>query len=65
MIDTRVRVKGDRNTAGKDIVQKRREAREEAKAVEVQNAAPTFEECAEVYIRARSEKTPRPVALFA
>ncbi|WP_338688065.1 integrase arm-type DNA-binding domain-containing protein [Bradyrhizobium sp. 26S5] len=48
----RLRVKGDRNTAGVDIVQERREARKEAKAVEVQNAAPTFEECAEVYIRA-------------
>ncbi|MGY3445485.1 tyrosine-type recombinase/integrase [Bradyrhizobium sp. USDA 4473] len=48
----RLRVKGDRNTAGIDIVQERREARQETKAVEVQKAAPTFEECAEVYIRA-------------
>ncbi|WP_420971630.1 tyrosine-type recombinase/integrase [Bradyrhizobium sp. B120] len=49
----RLRVKGDRNTAGIDIVQERRNARQEAKAVESQNAAPTFEECAEVYIRAQ------------
>ncbi|WP_347341665.1 tyrosine-type recombinase/integrase [Bradyrhizobium uaiense] len=48
----RLCVKGDRNTPGIDIVQERREARQEAKAVEVQKAAPTFEECAEVYIRA-------------
>ncbi|MCC8965145.1 tyrosine-type recombinase/integrase [Bradyrhizobium sp. Pear76] len=48
----RLRVKGDRNTAGIDIVQERREARQEAKAVEAKDAAPTFEECAEVYIRA-------------
>lgn len=49
----RLRVKGDRSTAGVDIVQERRETRQEAKAVEAQRAAPTFEECAEAYIRAQ------------
>ena len=49
----RLRVRGDRSTAGVDIVQERREARQEAKAVEAQSAAPTFEECAESYIRAQ------------
>ncbi|MGY2806374.1 tyrosine-type recombinase/integrase [Bradyrhizobium sp. USDA 4506] len=47
----RLRVKGDRSTAGVDIVQERREARREVKAVEAHTAAPTFEECAEAYIR--------------
>jgi len=46
-------VKGDRSTAGVDIVQERRETRQEAKTAEVQRAAPTFEECAEAYIRAQ------------
>ena len=46
-------MRGDRSTAGVDIVQERREARQEAKAVEAQIAAPTFEECAEAYIRAQ------------
>ncbi|WP_247493879.1 DUF4102 domain-containing protein [Bradyrhizobium sp. 142] len=47
----RLRVKGDRSTAGVDIVQERRKAREEAKAVEAKVVLPTFEECAEAYIR--------------
>src|SRR5205823_11264568 len=47
----RLRVKGDRSTPGVDIVQERREAREEQKAVEIQAVLPTFEECAEAYIR--------------
>lgn len=47
----RLRVKGDRNTAGVDIVQERRSAREEAKATTATAAAPTFEQCAERYIR--------------
>jgi integrase len=47
----RLRVKGDRSVAGVDIVQEKRTAREEAKAVEVKIALPTFEECAETYIR--------------
>jgi integrase len=47
----RLRVKGDRSTPGIDIVQERRSAREEAKAVEIKAALPTFEECAETYIR--------------
>ena len=34
-------------------MQERRETRQEAKAVEAQRAAPTFEECAEAYIRAQ------------
>jgi integrase len=47
----RLRVKGDRSTPGVDIVQEKRAAREEAKAVESKVTLPTFEECAEVYIR--------------
>ena len=47
----RLRVKGDRSTPGVDIVQERREAREEQKAVEIKAVLPTFEECAEAYIR--------------
>jgi Arm DNA-binding domain len=47
----RLRVKGDRNTPGVDIVRERRQAREEIKTTEVQAKAPTFEECAEEYIR--------------
>ncbi|OAF05822.1 hypothetical protein AYJ54_02745 [Bradyrhizobium centrolobii] len=45
-------MKGDRSTAGVDIVQERRKAREEAKAVESKVVLSTFEECAEAYIRA-------------
>jgi hypothetical protein len=47
----RLRVKGDRSTPGVDIVQEKRAAREEAKAVESKVTVPTFEECAEAYIR--------------
>jgi integrase len=47
----RLRVKGDRSTPGIDIVQEKRAAREEAKAVEIKASLPTFEECAETYIR--------------
>ncbi|MET4482997.1 tyrosine-type recombinase/integrase [Bradyrhizobium sp. F1.13.3] len=47
----RLRVKGDRGNAGVDIVQERRKAREEAKTVEAKAVLPTFEECAEAYIR--------------
>src|SRR5450631_2037452 len=47
----RLRVKGDRSTPGVDIVQEKRAAREEAKAVEITTTLPTFEECAETYIR--------------
>ncbi|MBR1249183.1 tyrosine-type recombinase/integrase [Bradyrhizobium sp. AUGA SZCCT0169] len=36
--------------AGVDIVQAKREAREETKAVETATAAPTFQQCAEMYI---------------
>ena len=46
----RLRVKGDRSTPGVDIVQEKRAAREEAKAVEIKVTLPTFEQCAEVYI---------------
>ena len=49
----RLRVKGDRSTPGVDIVQEKRAAREEAKAVELKVTLPTFEQCAEVYIRER------------
>jgi hypothetical protein len=44
-------VKGDRSTAGVDIVQEKREARAEQKAIEIKAVMPTFEECAETYIR--------------
>ena len=47
----RLRVKGDRTTPGVDIVQEKRAAREEAKAVEIKLSLPAFEECAEIYIR--------------
>src|SRR5262249_55423770 len=47
----RLRVKGDRSTPGVDIVQEKRAGREEAKAVEIKVAQPTFEQCAEAYIR--------------
>jgi hypothetical protein len=47
----RLRVKGDRTTPGVDIVQERRAAREETKATEDKVKAPTFEECAEAFIR--------------
>jgi hypothetical protein len=47
----RLRVKGDRSTPGVDIVQEKRAARKEAKAVEVKVPLPTFEQCAETYIR--------------
>ena len=47
----RLRVKGDRSTLGVDIVQEKRAAREEAKAVEIKLNLPAFEECAEIYIR--------------
>jgi integrase len=49
----RLRVKGDRSTPGVDIVQEKRAAREEAKAVEIKVTLPNFEQCAEVYIRER------------
>jgi hypothetical protein len=47
----RLRVKGDRSTPGVDTVQEKRAAREEAKAVEITITRPTFEQCAEIYIR--------------
>jgi integrase len=47
----RLRVKGDRSTPGVDIVQEKRTAREEAKAVEIKVTLPSFEQCAETYIR--------------
>ena len=47
----RLRVKGDRSTAGVDIVQERRREREETKAAEAKVVLSTFEECAEAYIR--------------
>jgi integrase len=49
----RLRVKGDRSTPGVDIVQEKRAARQEAKATELKVNLPTFEECAEIYIRER------------
>ena len=49
----RLRVKGDRSTPGVDIVQEKRAAREEAKAIEIKVTLLTFEQCAETYIRER------------
>ena len=49
----RLRVKGDRSTPGVDIVREKRAARDEAKAIEIKITLPTFEECAEIYIRER------------
>ncbi|MBU6463871.1 MAG: tyrosine-type recombinase/integrase [Bradyrhizobium sp.] len=49
----RLRIKGDRSTPGVDIVQEKRAARQEAKAIEIKITLPTFEECAEIYIRER------------
>src|SRR5215471_20579948 len=43
----RLRVKGDRSTPGVDIVEEKRAAREEKRAIEVNAALPTFQECAE------------------
>jgi integrase len=47
----RLQVKGDRAKPGVDIVQERRAARQEAKAVETKLVLPTFEQCAETFIR--------------
>ena len=47
----RLRVKGDRSTPGVDIVQEKRAAREDAKAAEIKVIRPTFEQCAETFIR--------------
>ncbi|MBJ7405931.1 MAG: tyrosine-type recombinase/integrase [Bradyrhizobium sp.] len=47
----RLRVRGDRSNPGVDIVQEKRTARNEARAVEVKVTLPTFEQCAEAYIR--------------
>jgi len=49
----RLQVKGDRAKPGVDIVQERRAARQEAKAVEAKLILPTFEQCAEMFIRDR------------
>jgi hypothetical protein len=49
----RLRVKGDRNMPGVDMVEEKRTARNETKAAEAaaaQPPAPTFEECAQTYI---------------
>jgi integrase len=46
----RLRVKGDRNTPGVDIVEERRAARQDLKADEIKCVQPTFEQCAETYI---------------
>ena len=46
----RLRIRGDRNTPGIDIVQEKRTAREEKKAIEAVERAKTFEECAQAYI---------------
>ena len=47
----RLRVKGDRSTPGVDIVQEKRAASEDAKAAEIKVIRPTFEQCAETFIR--------------
>jgi integrase len=46
----RLRVKGDRNTSGVDIVLENRAAREDKKAAEIVERAKTFEQCAQAYI---------------
>jgi integrase len=43
--------KGDRSAPGIDVVQEKRDAREDAKAIRIKVALPIFEECAETYIR--------------
>ena len=47
----RLRVKGDRSALGIDVVQEKRDARENAKASQIKVSLPIFEECAETYIR--------------
>jgi len=47
----RLRVKGDRSAPGIGDVQEKRPAREDAKAVEIKVNLPSFEQCAETYIR--------------
>jgi integrase len=47
----RLIIKGDRNTAGVDVVEVKRSAREESKAIAVAATLPTFEQCAERYIK--------------
>jgi integrase len=47
----RLRVKGDRSAPGIDVVQEKRDARENAKAMQTKVTLPMFEECAETYIR--------------
>ena len=46
----RLRVKGDRNTPGIDIVAEKRAARQKIQAAEIAAVAPTFQQCAEKYI---------------
>lgn len=46
----RLLVKGDRSTAGVDIVQAKRSARVEAQAEQLVATLPTFQQCAESYI---------------
>ena len=55
----RLRVKGDRGTLGVDIVQEKRAAREEAKAVEIKLSLPAFEECAERRLAAETVRRGR------
>jgi hypothetical protein len=47
----RLRVKGDRSAPGIDVIQEKRDARENAKATQIKATLPIFEECAETYIR--------------
>ena len=47
----RLKVKGDRSAPGIDVVQEKRDARENAKATQIKATFPIFEECAETYIR--------------
>src|SRR5215467_12868121 len=47
----RLRVKGDRSAPGVDIVQEKRDAREDAKATQIKVTLHVFEEGAEAYIR--------------
>ena len=46
----RLRVKGDRNTSGVDIVAEKRAGRQEEKIIAIAAKAPAFEQCAQQYI---------------
>ena len=64
----RLRVKGDRNTSGVDIVAEKRAGRQEEKIIAIAAKAPAFEQCAQQYIDenwSKWSKKHRAVALLA